>query len=349
MEGDDLSDDDEEAGIKRQDIDTIVISDDEEEHSFHLPIRIGRKEHKDRPMEINTEASSEKAREILEKAEESGSAPTGEVLENMSNKNKSKSKTTNKKRQDPTAEKPWRGVWSDEDDSDSLGNAGDAPGIVTRKRQPRSKRSLATAKPGERVVFLQTEEDRAEYNRYNENLHHLRYELGPAESTTDDNGDAKMKDDEANGEKPTVRDNNSYLFQLPPVMPEVCEQEVKKEASAVAKKEEQKEVKVEETFSNLSEIAKRPDIPSGCVGKLRVYKSGATVMDWGGTSYMLKPGTRASFLQEAVSLQVFPEKDRVVPEVSGETMSMGRIKGKFVVMPDLDKMLGIKTVHKTTG
>ena len=99
--------------------------------------------------------------------------------------------------------------------------------------------------------------------------------------------------------------------------------------------------KVEEGFSDPSAKASetRP-LASGYVGKLRVFNSGRTTLDWGGNSFEVKPGQKVSFLQEAVSVEVIPEKDRVVPEDAGNATSFGRVKGKFVVTPDWDVMLG---------
>jgi DNA-directed RNA polymerase III subunit RPC4 len=116
---------------------------------------------------------------------------------------------------------------------------------------------------------------------------------------------------------------------------------VEPSASVPTVKKEASKVKVEEGFSDTAaKPVQGPRFASGFVGKLRVRQSGRTTLDWGGTSYELAPGNKASFLQEVVSIHVVPEKDRVVPEDAGEAVSFGRVKGKFVVTPDWSEMLG---------
>lgn len=73
---------------------------------------------------------------------------------------------------------------------------------------------------------------------------------------------------------------------------------------------------------------------------MRVHESGRTTLDWGGTSYELTPGNKASFLQEVASLNMRPENERAAPEDAGEAISLGRVKGKFVVVPNWGEMLG---------
>lgn len=75
------------------------------------------------------------------------------------------------------------------------------------------------------------------------------------------------------------------------------------------------------------------------MGKLRVHKSGRTTLDWGGTSFELTPGNRSNFLQEVASVEIRPENQRAAPEDAGDAISLGRVKGKFVVVPNWAKML----------
>jgi DNA-directed RNA polymerase III subunit RPC4 len=98
-------------------------------------------------------------------------------------------------------------------------------------------------------------------------------------------------------------------------------------------------IKVEEGFAE-APTGVASAFASGCVGRMRVRQSGRTTMDWGGTSYELNPGNKVSFLQEVCKMSVTPEQDRVMPEDAGEATSFGRVKGKFVVVPDWSLMLG---------
>ena len=231
-----------------------------------------------------------------------------------------------------------------------------APAQPAEKQEPQSPD--AERKPKAKIKgiaepVLQTDEDRAEWARFQSNLRHIRAELGPEEiPQVDGSGDVVMAEASSNTEKkPTVRDNNVYLFQIPPLMPELNPPTIKIEASdplplpkpaQPAAKVGDAKIKLEEGgFSDPS--ARSTDGPrfgSGIVGKLRVHESGRTTLDWGGTSYELTPGNKASFLQEVTSLRIEPPAERVVPEAGGDAVSFGRVKGKFVVVPNWGEMLG---------
>ncbi|CAO2655193.1 Nn.00g102570.m01.CDS01 [Neocucurbitaria sp. VM-36] len=367
------------AEFPRKDIDLIEISSDENDATpdaapkqraarTALPVRIGRKEHQERTFGINTEASTEASAKILEQAEATGRAVAVTVSEQVSRKGKAKVKDV----EITGVRKPFKGVWQDAQDpevsvktevlsdDEDMADA-EQVGVVEHQPQPMEKQE-ASSPPTERKPqartrsiaepVLQTDEDRAEWARFQSNLRHIRAELGPEEvPAVDVSGDVNMADAATNAKRTTVRDNNVYLFQIPPLMPELLPRYIKKELSepqnhtapvtAPAVKSEPK-IKLEEGgFSDPSaKPSSGPRFASGHVGKLRVRQSGRTTLDWGGTSYELTPGNKASFLQEVVSINVVPEKDRVVPEDAGEAVSFGRVKGKFVVVPDWGSMLG---------
>lgn len=368
------SEDEEDQEFPRRDIDLIEISDDEDGADTNerpsrsaLPIRITRKEHQEKTLALNTEASAETApKDTAERTGTSGRKAAGDRSGQSSRKGKGKASDV-----EITGErKPFKGVWQDTDDSDvqvktehtsddeqmpdaeQVGLEADQT-EAPQKEEPQSPTTERKAKGRAKSMaepVLQTDEDRAEWSRFLENRKHIRAELGPEDTpAVDAAGDTAMADGAAAAPKPTVRDNNVYLFQIPPLMPELLEPGVKKEtsdvaeasASAPAVKKEAVKIKVEEGFSDPSaKPAQGPRFASGLVGKLRVRQSGRTTLDWGGTSYELSPGNKASFLQEVVSIHVVPEKDRVVPEDAGEAVSFGRVKGKFVVTPDWGEMLG---------
>jgi DNA-directed RNA polymerase III subunit RPC4 len=371
--GSDSSEDEEDAEFPRKDIDYIEISSDDDEAAptqrpqrSTLPVRIGRKEHQDRSFGKHTETNTEPSAIVQEVAEASGHAPTAGASRLASSKGKGKAKEVDA----ASSNKTFKGVWQDpeelasplktEDNSEEeqmahaeqIGIVEQPDQLVERQEpppeaEPRSKaRIKGIAEP-----VLQTDEDRAEWQRFTNNLHHIRAELGPDQSAAADaSGDANMTEAANNARNATVRDNNVYLFQIPPLMPELLPTSVKKEpldapgpstasVSATPGKAEVK-IKVEETFTDAFDTGhEAPRFASGSVGKLRVRQSGRTTLDWGGTSYVLEPGNKISFLQEVVSLHVVPEKERVVPEDAGEAVSFGRVKGKFVVVPDWDEML----------
>ncbi|UPX15119.1 uncharacterized protein EKO05_0005578 [Ascochyta rabiei] len=369
------SEDEEDQEFPRRDIDLIEISDDEDGADVNerpsrsvLPIRITRKEHQEKALALNTDASAETApKDTAEATGTAGRKSAGERSGQTSRKGKGKASDV----EITGVRKPFKGVWQDTDDSDAQVKTEQASddeqmpdaeqiGMDADQTEPPQKaeppspsterkakgRSKSIAEP-----VLQTDEDRAEWARFLENRKHIRAELGPDEvPTVDPSGDTAMADGAAPAPKPSVRDNNVYLFQIPPLMPELLEPGVKKEAApdsaepsapAPPVKKETPKIKLEENFSDpAARPLQGPRFASGMVGKLRVRQSGRTTLDWGGTSYELAPGNRASFLQEVVSIHVVPDKDRVVPEDAGEAVSFGRVKGKFVVTPDWAEMLG---------
>lgn len=372
------SDDEDLADIPRRDIDLIEISSDEDEGKPRsapaqrgartaLPVRIGRKEHQERTIGINTEASSETSAKILERAESSGQSLKDVASEQTSRKPKSKSKDV----EITGSRKQFKGVWHDSEDSDvvvkteptsedeNMADAeqvglSDAPAQPAEKQEPQSPDAERKPKLKKKSIaepVLQTDEDRAEWARFQSNLRHIRAELGPEEiPQVDESGDVPMTDAANAEKKPTVRDNNVYLFQIPPLMPAVEPPSIKKEAldpqpappPAQPSAKPDPKIKLEEgSFSDPSARSKEGvRFGSGLVGKLRVHESGRTTLDWGGTSYELTPGNKASFLQEVASLNMRPESERVAPEDAGEAISLGRVKGKFVVVPNWGEMLG---------
>ncbi|KAL6709066.1 hypothetical protein ACN47E_001882 [Coniothyrium glycines] len=375
------SDEEEDKAFPRKDIDTIELSSDEDDgkdsvvpvqrHRATLPVRIGRKEHQERAFGINTDTSAETSTKTSEQAVSAGQKLASAAPEPTSRKSKSKPKDM-----EITGErKPFRGVWQDADDAgitvkteiisddenmddaEQLGIASSAA-VQVRLQDAASRDAERKVKVKGKTIsepILQTEEDRAEWARFQTNMQHIRAELGPEENTAiDASGDAPMAESSSNVRKPTVRDNNVYLFQIPPLMPELLPPAIKNEpldghlsappaapVSTQAPKSDSK-VKLEEGgFSDPNAKPKEgPRFASGMVGKLRVRQSGRTTLDWGGTSYELTPGNRASFLQEVVSINIVPERNRIAPEEAGDAISFGRVKGKFVVVPDWTTMLG---------
>ena len=351
------SDDDEDANLPRKDIEMIEISSSEEDagassirrEKMNLPVRVGRREHHARFIGINTEASADLHIKGQQQFEVAGTS--NEAGEGASRKGKAKVKDL----ETTDVQKPYKGVWQDADepevqiepepanDDEEQGSAEEV-GIYAAANKAVDdqgtsspdveKKGKARTKLGREPV-LQTDEDRQEWARFQTNLRHIRAELGPVPEDADVAGDVAMGDagDTAGRVQMSVRDNNVYLFQLPPVMPDLLRPTVKSEPadeSLAAQPTTQASIKVEEGAA----------FASGFVGKLRVHESGRTTLDWGGTSYELNPGQKASYMQDVVSLHLVPEKDRVVEEDGGEATSYGRVKGKFVVVPAWDRLLG---------
>lgn len=272
-----------------------------------------------------------------------------------------------------------------------------------RKSKSRIRRhALPTEAPE-----LQTQEEKREWERHHMDLEILRQELGeivlpppaPAQAepaTADAQGDTSMTDADAKTppetEQPATaaapaevpvdrRADRVYLFQFPPVLPDLfATSAVKREPPSspdLARKDKanptaepialedippaplptdntkETPLKVEEgaaavqpNYSNANHVQ-----PSGRVGKLRVHASGRTTLDWGGTSLQIGMGTDVQFLQDVIVTRMFEqeqkedaekekEKSDVSKEPGGEVLGLGQVRGKFVVTPDWEEIVG---------
>jgi DNA-directed RNA polymerase III subunit RPC4 len=75
-------------------------------------------------------------------------------------------------------------------------------------------------------------------------------------------------------------------------------------------------------------------------------------LDWGGTSLQVGMGTDVQFLQDAVvakfndksDVQGAKGKEEEHDETAfgGEVMGLGQVRGKFVVTPDWEEIVGVR-------
>lgn len=202
----------------------------------------------------------------------------------------------------------------------------------------REQRKRPSARTKSRLIqpILQTEEDRQEWTRYEEDLRLLSEELGfvkPDSLQThsiDPDGDCKT--DDGAGHSKDKREGLVYLFQLPPIMPKIltaAEREiVNMESTRIEKAEKDKtpdmskpvdlklsqpsdpnqkqpkpepeETLVPDTRNANIFMAKDSAIPAGRVGRLRVHNTGRVTATWGGASLELGRGSGSGLLQEVV-------------------------------------------------
>jgi DNA-directed RNA polymerase III subunit RPC4 len=218
------------------------------------------------------------------------------------------------------------------------------------------------SKKKDRKPVIQTEEDRAEYERHLEDIAILAHELGGLQSRARDvDGDVAMDGDR--DLEVDKKEGRLYLFQFPPVLPRLYNPLNPKEIPAEApdvevagssthmdltKDAEPKgKIKVEEEVIIKKEDAERDGKEKdtnpeekvivdedGFIGKLIVRESGRVELSWGGTSMVLGRGVDAEFLSMGVVVDG-KNKDR---EGEGKAVGMGKIMGKFVVVPDWEKM-----------
>jgi DNA-directed RNA polymerase III subunit RPC4 len=170
----------------------------------------------------------------------------------------------------------------------------------------------------------------------------------------------------ANGPPPPDRRTDRvYLFQFPPILPSLAPTTVKPEpvSPTLSKKVPVASTSAIDVDATSTTAAKHPEIPesvgqmhspfpSGLVGKLRVHASGRTTLDWGGTSLQVGMGTDVQFLQDAVVAK-FNDKSDVEgakgkeeehdeTAFGGEVMGLGQVRGKFVVTPDWEEIVGVR-------
>jgi len=354
-------------GPRKKDIDHInLVSDDEGGPApGQAPIRVQRVEHRDRNQPITTEKSRQDADKMLENLEKKSTAvKEGNTSRTPSPTATRKGKQRAKEAEATTEEHKWKGVYSDSEgehenavavkpDPDAMDVDGEqqdesqpAPKAPTspEKRKARSRRTV--------VPETQTQEDREEWERHMFGLETLRDELGeivtaPPPTTTDAGGDANMADSTT---APAVdrRADRVYLFQFPPVLPDL---ELTEPSSAPAPADTDtattsgpltdetpadgptaEKVKAEPKSPELSRAIPAAKIPnsadkpikvedttnsaprlsphlaSGRVGKLRIHASGRATMDWGGTSLQLNMGVDAQFLQDVVVVRKFEQE-----------------------------------------
>ncbi|KAL8806313.1 MAG: hypothetical protein Q9200_005093, partial [Gallowayella weberi] len=233
--------------------------------SFMRPVRIGRHEHEERTIAVNTEASSLTSAELRRRAKARGQAEgslflpgTPDAMKDRTSKGKGKAKDRDV--EFVKYERVWQGVYQD-DDGENLfvkikeepkddGNAmalddGSSPSqTVTQATQAQPETALPpdsaapvtlpgrTASPStapqpstkskenlreskaliRRKPILQTEEDHQEWLRYKQDVvmieEHL---LIPTVASSDPNAE-KIRE---------TQQTTVYLFQLPPILPDI--------------------------------------------------------------------------------------------------------------------------------
>lgn len=349
-------------GPRKKDIDYInLISDDEGGPApGQAPIRVQRVEHRDRNQPITTEKSKQDAGKMLDDLEKkSAAAKAGVTPRTPSPTATRKGKQRAKDPETATEEHKWKGVYSDSEgeheaavsvkpdpdamevDHEQQDESQPTPKAPTspEKRKSRSKRTV--------VPETQTQEDREEWERHMFGLETLRDELGeittlqpPSAPATDAGGDTNMAQ-EAPAEVNDKRADRVYLFQFPPVLPDLklaepgsapaatttsdeptdgpSAEKVKAEpkspelsrsipaapVAGAANNTADKPIKIEDATAPA--LGPGPHLASGRVGKLRIHASGRATMDWGGTSLQLNMGVDAQFLQDVVVVRQYQE------------------------------------------
>ncbi|KAL3423421.1 RNA polymerase III RPC4 [Phlyctema vagabunda] len=317
------------------------------------PVRLDRHEHKERVAIVNTDsavplpaADAEDNKDLLLVDQDDVVVPLGATL----------------------PDREWKGVFNDEDDVKvKVKFELDVPMALDSIPSPESKRSKdallndetpvspeikksrsnSYSKKKKKIVkpVLQTEEDKAEYERHLEDVAILANELGGLQTATskDANGDVNMD----TGEESQVdkKEGRLYLFQFPPILPPLCHpdhagDEVEVTGSnargdVFLKLEGQEEVQIKSEVKDNSTPLQPDELigEEGFIGQLIVRESGKVELSWGGTSLVVGRGVESTFLSTVVVVDERQGMDE------GVAMGMGQVMGKFVVTPDFEKMI----------
>ncbi|KAF3164337.1 hypothetical protein TWF225_006768 [Orbilia oligospora] len=226
--------------------------------------------------------------------------------------------------------------------------------------EDRRRKQVARSRSGNRkkdIIVPQSQEDFEEIDRYEVDRFSMLNELGPAlpGRGVDAEGDHDMDDATAipPEPRPDEKQNKLYLFQFPPVLPlmepiedvEDAEAQVKEEdstAPAAASSSNQPAIKKEEKpkpkYISLAEVQKA-QLPPGTAGKLNVHRSGKVTMVFGGIEFEVQRGVECDFLQDIVVLQKDSGALDERGKPKGRAWGMGQLKGKFVVTPDISKLV----------
>jgi DNA-directed RNA polymerase III subunit RPC4 len=235
-------------------------------------------------------------------------------------------------------------------------------------RPPKQRR---LSKKKEKMPVIQTEEDRAEWERHIEDMDVLRTELvglatheRPQNKGKDVEGDVEMEGAEETPKE--MEDGRIYLFQFPPVLPKLFDETTNANPNIkdddveimdstdltkdpkVEIKTEEKVVEIKQEELDADEEAKRKQreealvIEEGSIGRLVIRESGQVELVWGGTNMKVNRGMETSFFStgavvDGMDQWIKDEKDKdvqVMPGSRGVSHAMGGIMGKFVVTPD---------------
>lgn len=358
------SDEDDADGMERMNVEDFGIVDltqDDATRDYYAPVRVLRVQHKDRSQGFNAEGATNKDGAV---AVDANDVPN--TLE-LTERSKSKQRAT-KDLEVAGSKQLFQAVYSDSEDdfavkphikpdpeplapdtTQTLDSPPSSPD-PRRKGKERIKSSPAPYAPMAPGLEYETREDLEEHARQQNDLRILRAELGEQATAPETNGDATMTD----ADRADKRADKVYLFQFPPILPDLIRVPIKADPDGPDQEEDamlvdppapqdntaDKPIKIE--GSGTEEKDKKPPplaLPSGAVGQLHVHASGRVTLDWGGTAMNLGMGTEASFLQDVLCVTL-PEakvgEDEAGPSGAGEgtAVSMGQVKGKFVLVPD---------------
>lgn len=224
------------------------------------------------------------------------------------------------------------------------------------------------------LVDESEEKNRAEYERYVEEVEDVKRSLGtvtmedtqPTTSTGDgeEKPDVKVKTEAE--EIKEERQGRLFLLQFPPTTPNLMDpfDQLHQGVNDIGLFSEPPTPSVKTEFgSNPGAKGKAPavdappakptinatenQLPAGRAGKLEIHKSGRATINWGGIRFELTKGSDVTFLQDAIVMQeskATPEDEINAVNASKATQNksvwaMSQVSGKFVISPDWENVL----------
>ncbi|KAK2882496.1 hypothetical protein FQN49_000295 [Arthroderma sp. PD_2] len=341
------------------------------------PVRVERHEHVERSTGITSEASAtaSKSAELRRQAKEkAGAADDSLFVED------DRSDDSDVNEDDDVVMGEIKGSVPSTDGpriktepTDEIAAIDDTIAPISEEAVPKEPK-----KPKKKIIDprkkLQTEEERQEYDRHEEDVDYLKSTLGslatagkaPDSSATEV---GKKDEDEAEGViKPQdERQGQLFLLQFPPMTPNLLppttektntgeQDEAAVETAAplptgtTPEAQGSVTIKREEVTANPAANTGIPSplvtatnsaLPRGRVGKLNIHKSGRATIDWGGVSFELTKGSSVGFIQDAVLLSdsIDDGAGNGSSDRDKKLWAMSQVTGKFVVTPDWEKIL----------
>ncbi|KAK2810280.1 hypothetical protein FQN50_003011 [Emmonsiellopsis sp. PD_5] len=349
------------------------------------PVRVERHEHQERSVGVNTEASSNKSAELRKQAK--SKAKQGED-DSLFVQDDEAEEGDDEGDVEMVSERAVRGGGRAAGDgeirikeeptdgdvlmTDSIPQATDDAAIAP-KPTPKKKKRVTIKDPRSK---LQTEEEKQEYDRHEQDIEHIKKALGTLTTLekTPADGEAaadQAEEGEAKTEEPKdERSGRLFLIQFPPMTPnlivptqpgdEMDQDTVEAVPPPPGQAQTQAQpgipsIKKENAIDGLPQptaaandippliTATNSNLPAGRVGTLNIHQSGRATIDWGGISFELTKGSDVEFLQDAVvASESKPLGGSGSPTEGGvdrQIWAMSQVSGKFVVTPDWEKML----------
>ena len=356
------------------------------------PVRLDRDEHIERKVGVNTDASSAKAAEIRRNElddQVKKESPSGVDEDHRSRSRSERARSKGKDVEFVRNERRWKGVYTDEDagvgtqvklepgveDTEMAGSVqGEADPLThevdsaTRPAAPTVKGeepvdevappTTAKRRPPRRFYapVLQTDEDKAEHERYLDSKMTLVNELRMPDKPISSEEEASENQEP----KPDLRQNRVYLFQLPPTLPNLRAVDLKGKGKYTSNTEDtagsssQNAIPVadEKDSSDHSSLSFRggdDEDFTGQIGTLSIYDDGSSSFSWGGIEHEMNLGCGGDLLQEVIIAEVPRDttKEQGENEIEdrgealqakkkerGQAMAVGQLSGKFVVTPE---------------